>query len=100
MPLGHVGRLGYLGALVAFGAWLPAVAGAARTPPELSVTLGYEVDPGLRGCPTESEFRSAVSDQLGYDPFRSASAHRVVASVQESERGIDGQVTWTDAAGQ
>jgi len=61
--------------------------------------LRYDVDAGLRGCPSEPEFRRAVSDQLGYDPFRSKAAHRVGATVQGSERGIDGQIVWTDDAG-
>jgi hypothetical protein len=78
---------------------MATVVAAARSPVELSVALRYDVDPALRGCPSEAEFRRAVTGQLGYDPFRSEAAHHVAAQVQESESGIDGQLLWTDATG-
>src|SRR4030081_1322085 len=99
MPSRRIARLWCGGGLAGLGSRaLLAATRAARDAP-FSVALGYEIDPALRGCPTEAEFRRAVVLQLGYDPFRSDAPHRVVAEVQESERGIEGQVVWTDAAG-
>ena len=78
---------------------LAAITGSARGPLQLSVALTYELEPTLHGCPSEAEFRRAVAGQLGYDPFRSEAAHRVAAEVRESERGIEGELLWTDAGG-
>jgi len=99
MPCVRINRWMWGAGFVLLASTLAAVNVAAENERRLSVVLGYEVDAGLRGCPTEAELHRAVSDQLGYDPFRSKAAHRVVASVQGSERGIDGQIVWTDEAG-
>src|SRR5258708_35938729 len=99
MPSRRIARLWRGCGLAVLGS-LALVAGtSAARDATFSVALGYEVDPLLRGCPTEAEFRRAVVQHLGYDPFRSEARHRVVAQVQESERGIEGQVVWTDTAG-
>ena len=45
------------------------------------VTLEYEVDPDVNGCPGAAEFRSTVERQLGYDPFRSAADRRVAVQI-------------------
>jgi hypothetical protein len=50
---------------------------AART----FVTLEYQVDPDVNGCPEAAEFRSTVERQLGYDPFRSAADRRVAVQI-------------------
>jgi hypothetical protein len=81
------------------GVLLWAATGRARDTPQLVVALRYEIDPTVPGCPTETEFRAAVIRQVGYDPFRSQAPRHVLAQVQPSERGIDGQITWTDALG-
>jgi hypothetical protein len=74
-------------------------AGAAPAPPQLVVVLSYQLDPELHGCTSEAEFRDSVVKQLGYDPFRSEAAHRVVAEVSETESGIEGRLAWADANG-
>ncbi|HEY1536299.1 MAG TPA: hypothetical protein VGF76_19905 [Polyangiaceae bacterium] len=74
-------------------------ASAAPAPPQLVVVLSYQVDPELHGCTGEAEFRDSVIKQLGYDPFRSEAAHRVVAELSETESGIEGRLAWADANG-
>ena len=69
----------------------------AQNAPQLSLSLTYEHDPMLRGCPSEDEFRRGVTSQLGYDPFRGEPTHHVAARVEESEHAIEGQIVWTDA---
>jgi hypothetical protein len=87
-----------LGAVASLAA-LATPAGATPEPPQLVVVLSYQVDPGLHGCAGEAEFRNSVVKQLGYDPFRSEAAHRVVAEVSESESGIEGRLAWADSNG-
>ena len=65
----------------------------------LFVSLSYDVDAGIRGCPTEGDLRSAVGTQLGYDPFRPEVTRHLLAQVQPSEGGLDGMIIWSDAAG-
>lgn len=76
-----------------------AAAGTARSATPLSVSLRYDVDPSLRDCPGEDEFRRHVVEQLGTDPFRDGAAHHIDARVLPSERGLEGALVWSDAAG-
>jgi hypothetical protein len=76
-----------------------AAAGTARSATPLSVSLSYDVDPSLRDCPGEDEFRRHVVEQLGTDPFRDGAAHHVEARVHPSERGLEGALVWTNATG-
>ena len=71
----------------------------AQGVPRLSVSLTYEHEPTLRGCPSEEEFRRELTNQLGYDPFGGEATHHVTARVEEAERAIEGQIVWTDAGG-
>jgi hypothetical protein len=90
-------RFGGLAIAASIAAAAPA---SADSPPRLFVTLGYELDPGLHGCPSEVEFRDSVVKQLGYDPFRDDATHHIVAEVANSESGIEGRIEWTDATGE
>src|SRR5260370_27509678 len=99
MPSRRIARLWRGCGLAVLGSLARVAGTSVARDASFSVALGYEVDPMLRGCPSEAEFRRAVVQHLGYDPFRSEGRHRVVAQMQESERGIEGQVVWTDAAG-
>ena len=86
---------------LALASWSSA-AGAREATPEparLTVSLTYDVDARLEGCPTEDELRRGVTEQLGYDPFRAEARHHVVARVAASERSLDGRLEWTDDAG-
>jgi hypothetical protein len=87
-----------LGAAATLATAVPP-ASAAPAPPQLVVVLSYQVDPELHGCKGEAEFRDSVIKQLGYDPFRTEAAHRVLAQVSKSESGIEGRLAWADANG-
>jgi hypothetical protein len=87
-----------LGAAATLATTVPP-ANAAPAPPQLVVVLSYQVDPELHGCKSEAEFRDSVIKQLGYDPFRTEAAHRVLAEVSETESGIEGRLAWADANG-
>jgi hypothetical protein len=63
------------------------------------VTLEYEVDPGVNGCPEAAEFRSTVERQLGYDPFQSAAARRVAVQIGRKGASFDGGIRWSDDRG-
>jgi hypothetical protein len=96
---GRCGRAARSAAAWGFAVLLLVAAGDARETPRLVAALSYKVEPGISGCPSEPDFRRAVMLPLGYDPFRNEAAHQVTAQVQSSERGLEGQVLWTDAAG-
>jgi len=68
--------------------------------PQTFVTLEYQVDPDVNGCPTAAEFRSTVGRQLGYDPFRSAADRRVVVQIGRKGASFDGRIKWSDDRGQ
>ncbi len=89
-------RAGYWWAL--FGSLSLSVT-SLRAAPELFVSLRYELESGLEGCPSEGQFRRAVGEQLGYDPFRDDAPHRVVAHAEPTEDGIEGRVEWEDSHG-
>ena len=63
------------------------------------VTLEYEVDPGVDGCPEAAGFRSAVERQLGYDPFQSAAPRRVAVQIGRKGASFDGRIKWSDDRG-
>lgn len=65
----------------------------------LYVDLDYEVDGSAERCWDESEFRRAVAQSIGYDPFRSGAALSVDVHVGESAALVDGRVEWRNAEG-
>jgi hypothetical protein len=71
----------------------------AQAQARVFVELDYRTDATLRECPSDARFRVMVTDQLGYEPFRAGSAHRVVARAQPDGDGIKGLVQWRDASG-
>ncbi|HWZ89426.1 MAG TPA: hypothetical protein VNW92_11270 [Polyangiaceae bacterium] len=89
-------RLAGLGTGLALALAAPRAVAEGST---VSVSLSYEVDPNLVGCPSETEFRRGVVEQLGHDPFRADGEHQVRARVVGSEHGLDGQVEWSDRRG-
>jgi hypothetical protein len=74
-------------------------ASTSRASPKLFVVLEYRLDQALGGCPSETAFRAMVEGQLGYDPFRSPAALKVVASGRSREEGIGGSIEWYDSSG-
>ena len=106
MCLPRLHRFGRLAHLVCLGACWGGAASTAKAGPtaaqpsaRLSVALAYTPDPSLAGCPSEGEFRGAVIQQLGYDPFCGGAAQHVVAEVKGSERALEARLAWTDASG-
>jgi hypothetical protein len=71
----------------------------AHADPELFVELEYLPDAALAGCPSDAAFRTMISAQLGYDPFRAGAAQRVVARAHAADHGLRGVVEWYDASG-
>ena len=72
---------------------------AAHAEPRFAVDLAYRPDPAVEGCPSDDEFRTMISDQLGYEPFRAGAAQTVVARAQAAEQGLRGFVEWHDSSG-
>jgi hypothetical protein len=66
---------------------------------QTTVTLDYEVDPEVNGCPAAAEFRSTVERQLGYDPFRSVAERRVAVQIGRRGASFDGRIKWSDDHG-
>src|SRR5579863_786102 len=84
-------------ALLAYG--LANVA-QARDTGRVAVALIYQVDGVRDACPSELDLRQGVVDQLGYDPFTTATAaHHVVARIRATSTSVDGFLDWTDANG-
>jgi hypothetical protein len=79
--------------------WFACIARHAQAEPRVFVELDYRTDPALSDCPNDASFRHMVEEQLGYDPFRAGSAHRVAARAQPDGDGIKGLVQWRDASG-
>jgi len=67
--------------------------------PQTFVTLEYEIDPDVNGCPAAAEFRSAVERQLGYDPFRPAADRRVAVQIGRKGASFVGRIKWSDDRG-
>ena len=82
------------GALVVLG-----TAGPAKAASPLFVALDYRVHSTSAGCLDERSFRTTVSDQLGYDPFREDASRRVNATTRDTEHATLGIVVWTDGRG-
>jgi len=69
----------------------------AQPAPKQTLDLKYEVDPALQGCPSVTEFRAIIAQQLGYDPYRSGSKIGVDVHVRPSGNRIEGTIKWDTA---
>jgi hypothetical protein len=87
-------------AFVAIATGGSTVARAAADQTELWVQLHYRVDPSLRGCWDETEFRRRVAGRLDYDPFRQNASVDVSVQVEGPQQAIGGQVEWRNANGE
>jgi hypothetical protein len=65
----------------------------------LYVSLDYEVEGSDERCWDEQEFRRAVAQSIGYNPFRSGAALSVDVHVGASAALVDGRVEWRNAEG-
>lgn len=59
------------------------------------VDLKYEVDPTLQGCPSLTEFRGLIQQQLGYDPYRTGLPMGVQVRILPIDTGIEGTIRWS-----
>jgi hypothetical protein len=67
---------------------------------ELLVSLDYQTDPALLGCPSAAEFRKAIVRQLGHDPFRENAPRRMLIRLYPTGSRMGGRVEWRDASDQ
>ena len=71
-----------------------------RASGELLVSLDYQTDPALIGCPSAADFRKAIVRQLGHDPFRETAPRRMLVRVYSTGQRMAGRVEWRDASDQ
>lgn len=60
--------------------------------------LEYAV-PGGIGCPSEAEFRTAVAERLGADPFVQVAARTVAVEISAQDGRLSGLLRWVDREG-
>jgi hypothetical protein len=75
-------------------------ASAAWANGELLVSLDYQADAALNGCPSAADFRKAIVRQLGHDPFRENAPRRMVVRLFSTGARMAGRVEWRDAGDQ
>jgi hypothetical protein len=59
------------------------------------IDLDYEIDSVVEDCPNAVEFRSFITKELGYDPYRSGSALGLRVRVSSTTNGLEGNFDWT-----
>ena len=64
------------------------------------MSLDYQTDPALVGCPSAADFRKAIVRQLGHDPFRESAPRRMVVRLDATGSRMAGRVEWRDASDQ
>ena len=64
---------------------------------EFLVSLDYQTDPALSGCPSPADFRKAIVRQLGHDPFRDNAPRRMLVRLYPTGPRMGGRVEWRDA---
>lgn len=67
---------------------------------EFIVSLDYQTDPALVGCPSAADFRKAIVRQLGHDPFRESAPRRMLVRLDSTGSRMGGRVEWRDASDQ
>jgi len=83
--------------VVSAGVLLPSVVSAPAWS-LLEVSLEYAVPSGI-GCPSEAEFRAAVAERLGGDPFVNAAPRTVAVEISAKNGGLSGFLRWVDREG-
>ena len=61
------------------------------------MSLDYQTDPALAGCPSPADFRKAIVRQLGHDPFRDNAPRRMLVRLYPTGARMGGRVEWRDA---
>lgn len=87
-------------ALSAGLACLAALAVSTARADDVLISLDYQADPALSGCPRADEFRADIVRHLGLDPFRDPAGHRLVVRIGTSGSRLQGRVEWRDTADQ
>lgn len=87
-------------ALSAVLACLAALAVSPARADDILVSLDYQADPALSGCPAADEFRAHIVRQLGRDPFVNPAPHRLVVRIAPKGIRLEGRVEWRDASDQ
>ncbi len=64
------------------------------------MSLDYQTDPALPGCPSAAEFRKAIVRQLRHDPFRENAPRRMLVRLYSAGPRMGGRVEWRDAGDQ
>jgi hypothetical protein len=67
---------------------------------EILISLDYQADPAIPGCPDAAAFRAQIARNLGLDPFRSQAPHRLVVRLGSDGARLQGRVEWRDARDQ
>lgn len=67
---------------------------------EVLISLDYQAEPALSGCPGPDQFRADIVRHLGRDPFQAPAPHRLVVRIGVSGLRLQGRVEWRDAADQ
>jgi hypothetical protein len=67
---------------------------------ELLVSLDYQTDQALLGCPSAADFRKMIVRQLGHDPFRESAPRRMFVRLYPTGSRMGGRVEWRDASDQ
>ena len=62
------------------------------------MSLEYAVPSGI-GCPSEAEFRAAVAERLGGDPFVKSAARTVTVEISANDGELSGSLRWVDREG-
>jgi hypothetical protein len=73
------------------------LASPGRANAEFLVSLDYQTDPALVGCPSAADFRKAIVRQLGHDPFRENAPRRMLVRLYPTGSRMGGRVEWRDA---
>lgn len=78
----------------------------AKAGNELFVAFRYEVNSTVRACPSETDVRRKIGQQLGYDPFLADAQDQLTFQIEsqdekDARKGSDlrGRIVWTDRAG-
>ena len=75
-------------------------ASPTRASNEFLVSLDYQTDPALLGCPGAADFRKAIVRQLRHDPFRENAPRKMVVRLFSTGARMGGRVEWRDASDQ
>jgi hypothetical protein len=96
---------GHMGLLVGMAALLAGEV-RAQAADALFVAFRYQVNSTVQGCPSETDVRRKIGQQLGYDPFVSEASDQVTFQIdwhdekdRPKEPELRGRVVWTDRAG-